>query len=206
MAGKTEILGIGDIQKKFLNLRQDMVLKTSRRMVAAAGTVLKKEAKAIAQSKGLRISGALIRNIAIKRERNAPEGTEQYNLGVRHGRDLGKRHTKYLALSKRSGRVVIKRENDPFYWRFIEFGHNIVGRATGAEGVGITSYVATLRNGKKANRTRKYNLDSLVGRRRNPSGSVDPIPFIQPALENKKQEAIAAMEDRLTKDLAKAGQ
>lgn len=168
MAGKTTIIGIEGLRGKFLELRQDMAQKTSRRMVAAAGGVLKKEAKAIAQSKGLKISGALIRNIAIKRERNAPEGTEQYNLGVRHGRDLGKRHTTYLAYSKRKERVVIRRENDPFYWRFIEFGHKIIARASGK------------------------------------TGFVEPIPFIQPALVNKKEEAIAAMEDRLTKDLAKA--
>lgn len=203
MAGNTKIIGIEGLQAKFLELRQDMTIKTARRMVASAGTVLKKEAKAIAQSKGLQISGAMIRNIAIKRERNAPEGTEQYNLGVRHGRDLGKRHTKYLAHSKRKGRIVIRRKEDPFYYRFIELGHKIVGRETGAEGVGITRYVTTLRNGKKANRTRKYNLDSITGRNRHSSGMVEPIPFIQPALENKQQEAISAMEDRLTKELAK---
>lgn len=203
MAGNTKLIGIEGLQAKFLELGQDMTLKTARRMVASAGTVLKKEAKAIAQSKGLKVSGAMIQNIAIKRERNAPEGTEQYNLGVRHGRDLGKRHTKYLALSKRKGRVIIKRENDPFYWRFVELGHKIVGRSTGAEGVGITSYVTTLRNGEKANRTRKYQLDSITGRNRHSSGMVEPIKFIQPALVNKQQEAIAAMEDRLDKDLAK---
>lgn len=183
-----------------------MINRTSKRMVAAAGGVLKKEAKAIAQSKGLKISGALIRNIAIKRERNAPAGTEQYNLGVRHGRDLGngKKVTKYLEYSKRKGRIVIKRKDDPFYWKFVELGHKIVGGSTGIVGTGTTSYVTTLRNGKKANRTRKYNLDSITGRRRHSKDMVQPIPFIGPALENKKQEAIAAMEDRLNKDLAKA--
>ena len=89
MAGKAEILGIGQLQKSFANLKQDMLIKTSRRMVASGGGVVRTEAKKIAQSYGLRKSGALIRNIAIKRERNAPAGTEQYNLGVRHGRDLG---------------------------------------------------------------------------------------------------------------------
>lgn len=204
MAGKTTIIGIEGLRSKFLEMRQDMTLRTARRMVASAGTVLKKEAKVIAQSKGLVKSGALIRNIAIKRERNAPAGTEQYHLGVRHGRDLGKKHTKYLAISKRSGRVIIKRENDPFYWRFVELGHRIVGRSSGKEGIGTTSYVTTLRNGKKANRTRQFQLDSLTGRRQS-EGMVEPIPFIAPALENKQKEAIAAMEDLLVKDLAKAG-
>lgn len=204
MAVKTEILGIGELNKMFKNLRSDMINKTARRMVAAGGQVVKKEAKAIAQSKGLQISGAMIKNIAIKRERNAPDGTEQYNLGVRHGRDLGKKATKYLAYSKRKGRVVIKRRDDPFYWRFVELGHKIVGRSTGAGGVGITYFSQRLRNGVIENRTREYRLDSITGRRRSSSGMVEPMPFIEPALENKKQEAIAAMQDRLIKDLAKA--
>jgi len=161
MAGNTTIIGIEGLRGKFLELRQDMVLKTSRRMVASAGSVLRKEARAIAQSHGLKKSGALIRNIAIKRERNAPLGTEQYNLGVRHGRHLGngKKIIKFLVQNK-SGRIVTRRENDPFYWSFLEF------------------------DTKNRNAT----------------------PFIQAALENKSSEAIAAMEARLTKDLAKASQ
>lgn len=203
MAGNTKLIGIEGLQAKFLELRQDMTLKTARRMVAAAGTVLKKEAKAIAQAKGLQISGAMIRNIAIKRERNAPEGTEQYNLGVRHGRDLGKRHTKYLALSKRKGRVIIKRENDPFYWRFIELGYKTVPRASGKDGIVDTSHWRLTKNWKARMVKRSLGEDAITIRRRSPTGFVEPIPFIQPALENKQQEAIAAMQDRLDKDLAK---
>ena len=122
MAGNTEIFGIQGLQAKFLDLRQDMVLKTARRMVASGGAVLRTEARTIAQSLGLKKTGALIRNIAIKRERAAPAGTEQYNLGVRHGRDLGngKKVIKYLEVGK-SGRVVTRRQNDPFYWKFLEF-------------------------------------------------------------------------------------
>jgi len=117
------VTGLGDLRGEFKKLRSDMKLKTGRRMVASGGRVLRKEAKTIATARGLKKSGALIRNIAIKRERNAPQGTEQYNLGVRHGRDLGngKRVIKFLAVDKRSGRVVTRRQNDPFYWRFLEF-------------------------------------------------------------------------------------
>lgn len=158
MAGNTKLIGIEGLQTKFLELRQDMAIKTARRMVASGGGVLRTEARAIAQSHGLKKSGALIRNIAIKRERNAPSGTEQYNLGVRHGRDLGngKKVIKYLEVGK-SGRVVTRRQNDPFYWKFLEFDT------------------------------------------KNRKGT----SFIKQSLENKRQEAIAAMEDRLDKDLVK---
>ncbi len=154
-----KIEGIGELQKMFAGLRDDMKFKTAQRMVASAGSVLKKEAASIAQSKGLKKSGAMIRNIAIKRERKAPEGVTQYHLGVRHGRHLGngKKVIKYLALNKR-GRVVTRRENDPFYWWFIEFG---------------TKYIQAHR-------------------------------FVQQSLENKRAEAIAAMEKRLQQDIEKA--
>lgn len=203
MAGKTEILGIGNITNKFKMLAEDMKVKTARRMVASAGSVLKKEAKVVAQSKGLQVSGALIRNIAIKRESKAPVGTEQYHLGVRHGRDLG-RKAKKIVYEKKGGGLGVKYANDPFYWRFVERGHKIVRRADGDLRKGLTTYTVTLRNGKKATRTRKFHYDSVVGRRRRAVGFVEAIPFIAPALINKKQEAIAAMEDRLLKDLAKA--
>ncbi|SFK74500.1 phage protein, HK97 gp10 family [Nitrosomonas aestuarii] len=113
--------GLGDLRKAMADHKREIQTKTVRRMVASGGAVLRKESKTIARKLGLEKTGSLIRNIAIKRERKTPPGVTQYNLGVRHGRDLGKRHTKFLALSK-SGRVVTKRVNDPFYWRFHEFG------------------------------------------------------------------------------------
>lgn len=158
MAGNIEILGIDNLRAQFSKLKSDMISRTSRRMVASAGGVLRKEAKAIAQSLGLKRSGAMIRNIAIKRERDAGNGVQQYNLGVRHGRHLGRKAKKYLSLSSRTGRVVTRRENDPYYWRFLEFD---------------------------------------TKHRRGTS-------FIQQALINKKNEAIAAMNDRLVQDIEKA--
>ena len=152
-----KIEGLGELRKSFAGLSDDMKVKISRRMVAAAGGVLRKEAKTIAQRKGLKRSGALIRNIAIKRERRAPEGVTQYNLGVRHGRDLGRRAKKFLAVSK-TGRIVTRRENDPFYWRFQEFGTKFIQASE----------------------------------------------FIQQAPKNKHNEAIAAMREKLKKEIDKA--
>lgn len=125
----TVITGIGDLRDQFKRLDRDIRLKTSRRMVVAAGRVLREEARSIAQNKGLRKTGALIKNIAIKRERSAPVGTEQYHLGVRHGRSLGngKRAVKFLAVNNR-GRIVTRRKDDPFYWRFHEFGTKYLPR------------------------------------------------------------------------------
>lgn len=114
---------MGELIAAFPQLKVDMRDKSARRIVASGGAVLRKESRIVAQNHGLRKTGALINNIVIKRERNKPEGTEQYHLGVRHGRDLGngKKIVKYLAVGS-SGRIVTKRENDPFYWKFLHFG------------------------------------------------------------------------------------
>lgn len=203
MAGKVEIIGIGDLSKKFLNLRQDMAIKTARRMVASAGTVLKREAKRIAVEKGLKISGDMIRNIAIKRETRVPDGITQYHLGVRHGRDLGKRAHKEV-YEKSIGKLGVRYINNPFYYRFVEVGHRVVARSSGDMRAGVTTYVTTLRNGKQVIRKRKFNYDSITGRRRSATGFVNANPFLSPALKNKSQEAIQAMEARLDKDLARS--
>lgn len=120
---KTEILGIGELRKNFGSLKTGMETRVARSMVVAAGGVLKKRAKANIQAQGLVLSGSMLRNVVIKREPQAPSGTVQYNLGVRHGRDKNKkqRETVKLAVSS-SGRIVKRYEDDPYYWRFAEFG------------------------------------------------------------------------------------
>lgn len=123
MAAKTELIGLDGLLDQFKRLSANMTEKTARRMVATAGGIVRKEAKALALSQGLKQTGTLVRNIAIKREKNVPEGVEQYHLGVRHGRELRRAKIDKLFLVKnKSGRVVWKRRDDPFYWRFLEFG------------------------------------------------------------------------------------
>ena len=155
----SETLGIGELSQSFQGLKSGMETRVARLMVAAAGGVVRGKARGIAQAKGLRKTGALIKNIVIKREPQAPAGTAQYNLGVRHGRNLTKKQktNSKLAINK-TGRIVKRYEDDPYYWRFPEFG------------------------------TKKQQA----------------TPFLQPALEQGKEEAIDAMADRLDKEHAKA--
>lgn len=156
---KSEILGIGELSQSFQGLKTGMETRVARLMVASAGGVLRSKARSIAQANGLRKTGALIKNIVIKREPQAPAGTAQYNLGVRHGRNLTKKQktNSKLAINK-TGRIVKRYEDDPYYWRFPEFGS------------------------KKQQAT----------------------PYLQPALEQGKEEAVDAMADRLDKEHAKA--
>jgi HK97 gp10 family phage protein len=174
-------MGVGSLKQRFGALKSGMETRTSRAMVVAAGGVLKRKAKAIALANGSRRTGAMIKNIAIKREPQAPAGTAQYNLGVRNGGELTKKQKsagKRLAVNG-AGRVVTRYKDDPYYWKWVEQGHKIVTSKT---------------PGKTAR-----------ARRTAAAGNVAAKPFIGPALEQGRTEAIDAMSARLQKDLEKAG-
>lgn len=119
-----EVIGIDQLSAEFRTLQGDIQRKVGRRMVAAGAGLVQKESKKIAKSKGLVKSGALLKNIVKKRDRHPRKGEVKYYVKVRHGRELKrvKGATKYLARSRRTGRVVTKRRNDPFYWRYLEGG------------------------------------------------------------------------------------
>lgn len=165
---KTEILGIGNLKANFARVKLDMQSRTARGMVVAAGGVLKRKAKAIAQANGSVRTGAMVKNIAIKREASAGAGIEQYNLGVRSGRDLTRKQKKagrHLVVNAK-GRIVVNYANNPYYWPWVEQGHKT----------------------------------------RSGSAEVSAKPFIAPALEQGRTQAIGAMAERLNKALEKAGQ
>lgn len=156
---KSEVLGIGELKANFGKLKTGMETRIARAMLAAAGGVVRKRAKTNAQAQGLKRSGALIKNIVIKREPGAPSGTVEYNLGVRHGHNLTKKQKVKSKLSVNGkGRIVKRYEDDPYYWRYAEFG------------------------------TRKQQA----------------TPYLAPALEQGRTEAIDAMAERLQKELDKA--
>lgn len=202
----TTVLGIGQLAANFKALRTDMETRVARAMVVAAGGVLKKKAKEIALSNGSKRTGAMIKNIVIKREKDTPAGTTQYHLGVRHGRDLTKsqknKGKKVTVLS--SGRLAIQYMDDPYYWRWVEQGHKVVGRATGDTGTQELAYTRKGRSGKLIRYTRKRSADSLRARRARAMGAVAARPFIEPALAQGREQAIAAMAARLNAELEKA--
>lgn len=120
---KTETLGIGELKQNFARLKDGMETRIARSMVVAAGWVLKRKAKANMQSQGLVRTGSMMKNVAIKREAQAPSGTAQYHLGVRHGQNKSRAQLKTGKLSvNKTGRIVKRYEDDPYYWRFPEFG------------------------------------------------------------------------------------
>lgn len=176
-----EVKGVDGLVAGFKRLSSDMTNRTARVMVVAGGQILKTEAKSLAQSFGFKRTGALIKNIAIKRERT-PAGTVQYNLGVRHGRDLTKKAKQASKLRIRNGRV--RYADDPFYWRFLELGWIPRGRGQGLKGGAL----------KKA-----------AARERDMGRKIPGRSFIGDALKNKRDAAIDAMAARLQREIEKAG-
>lgn len=118
------VSGLEELNNKFKQLDAKLARSIAFKMVVAGGRIVRNEAKSIAQSKGLKRTGTLLKNIALKRERTQ-RGVVQYNVGVRHGKNLTKKAMSKLD-RKRSktanGGVIYRYTNDPFYFRFLEFG------------------------------------------------------------------------------------
>jgi HK97 gp10 family phage protein len=142
MAVSFKIEGGADLSRHLLELNDKLQKKILRAAVVAGAQVVKKRAKQIARSKGVEDTGALIRNIAGKVEKQRSPEYVQINIGVRHGKPNPK----------------AKRQDDPFYWHMHEFG---------------TSKMAAR-------------------------------PFIRPAFEESKEEALGAMVERVKKGLENA--
>lgn len=201
MADKPEVLGIEALAASFREVREDMGSKVARRMVVAGGKIVRDRAKANARANGSVISGAMVENIAIKREAKAPDGTAQYHVGVRHGnqqtRKVRAKGQRRLVVSR--GRIVQRRDNDPFYWKFVERGHRVVPASVAD---GSTTFVQKLRNGKLATRKRAFSGRGLRARRRMAGqGVVGRKPYLEPALEQERGNALTAMERVLNRYL-----
>lgn len=155
-----EIIGIRELSQAFKQLNQDVSRKVGLRMAASAASVIKTQVKNNIRSAGLIQSKSLLNNVAIKREKKVSSGVIQYHVGIRHGRTRTKKqraNNKAIKIT-RNGTVKVVRANDPFYWRFLEFG------------------------------TRK---------------GIKPRNFVSKALEQKKNEAIAAMQRVIERDILK---
>ncbi|WP_194720819.1 HK97-gp10 family putative phage morphogenesis protein [Noviherbaspirillum malthae] len=171
----------------FKELREDLHKRTARRMVGAGAKVVREEAKRIAAAAGLRRTGALLNNIVMKRERT-PEGIEQYNLGVRHGRALGKKAEKKLVVGA-NGRIQTRYVNDPWYWVILE--------------VGAKPHVIAPAKGGKLLVWTQVPRPTQFARKVNHPGT-QATPFLAPALENKRDAALEVMAQRLEAAIKKA--
>lgn len=185
MATGEVISGLQAFNGAIATLKDDMQKKVAFSAALIGANVIKREAKAIALSKGLEQTGALLNNIAVKREANPPPGVAQYNLGVRHGRELGSR-AKVVFSVRADGSIRKTYVDDPFYWWYLEFGTK-----PHEEGGGRGRKLAFEADGNPV----------FAMKVRNPG--IQPMPFIGPAFERKSDEALQAMSDRVAQFIQK---
>lgn len=108
MAANFTITGGRELAARLNELGEDIRKKVIRSAVTAAAQVVKKRAKEIAKTKGIEDTGALIRNIAGKVEKQRSPDYVQINIGVRHGKP----------------KKGAKNQDDPWYWWQHEFGNS----------------------------------------------------------------------------------
>ena len=108
MAASFKISGGVELTRALEALNEKVKKKILRSAVVAGAAVVKKRAKQIAKSKGIEDTGALIRNIAAKVERQRSDTYAQINIGVRHGKP----------------KKGAKNQDDPWYWWQHEFGNS----------------------------------------------------------------------------------
>ena len=108
MGANFTITGGRELAARLNELGEDIRKKVIRSAVTAAAQVVKKRAKEIAKTKGIEDTGALIRNIAGKVEKQRSPDYVQINIGVRHGKP----------------KKGAKNQDDPWYWWQHEFGNS----------------------------------------------------------------------------------
>ncbi|MGI4856753.1 MAG: HK97-gp10 family putative phage morphogenesis protein [Janthinobacterium lividum] len=165
------------------SIKGNLRCKVAFSAALAGANVIKRRAKRNAITLGLRQSGALINNIAVKREREAPDGRAQYNLGVRHGRELGSKARVTYSI-RADGSIRKQYVDDPFYWWYDEFGtkrHVVKGR--------------------KGRAVAFQGRRGVVVQRQVVHPGVTPRPFIGPAVASEGDAAVKAMQDRVLKEL-----
>lgn len=109
------------------------------------------------------------------------DGNEGVYVGVRPL--TAKRVRQFKKMRARKGLPANGADNpaDPFYWRFVEFGHRIVQRSQGGPKVLYGSIEVRMKNGTIYRRSLKRSSTGLRALRAASSGQVAARPFLRPA-------------------------
>lgn len=121
MQMSVQISGLIELEQALQGLEKKLATKIARRAVARGAGVIRAEARTRAKAQGLVNSGALVKNIALKRETKTARTRTEYHVGVRHGAQA--KNARKIQVRERSGKLRTLYQNDPFYWWFWEFGH-----------------------------------------------------------------------------------
>ena len=198
--------GLDNLKRTLQALPNNLRKKALTKALRAAGKVVLDEAKArvpvLSKATPHRRAGTVKKAIKL---RVSKMDKRQGNVGVFiNVKPLTKAQIgKFKASSVKAGGKASgsANPNDPYYWRWLEFGHKIVPRSSGQRGGGITQYTQRLRNGKVMKRRAKWSASSITGRRRLATGSVAARPFLRPAAD-KLEEAKRVFERTVLPEIA----
>jgi HK97 gp10 family phage protein len=154
-----KVTGIPDLRAALLSIPDKLRKRALRNALAAGARVVRDDAK----------RNAPVMAISMRTAVRKP-GTLKNAIAVRTSKEAGRAGDVGVFVNVRpakGGKRGAKSKDDPFYWRFVEFGHKIVGRYAG----NYTDYKVRGRG----------RMTGLAARRRASTTSVPPYPFLVPA-------------------------
>lgn len=188
------ITGLADVRRELAALAPKLRVRAVRNALAAGARIVRDEARRLAPvispaaplvQRGWRRPGTLRRAISVRTSKQAKrDGNVGVFVNVRPARRAAFRGRVQVRASQRGAKSPL----DPYYWRWVEFGHRIVGR-----------YKGKYADYKVRGRGRRTGLSV---RRRSPIGSVQPIPFLRTAAR-KLNAALGVIMPKLQQAIAK---
>lgn len=116
---RVKLQGVKALKRALRDAPRKIRVKAVRRALTLAGRVIRDEAKAHAPllqaPSPYRTRGTVKRRIAVRPSKFARQGGDE-------GVFIGVRPIRGKAQIKRYGKASARNPNDPFYWRFLEFG------------------------------------------------------------------------------------
>lgn len=167
---------IPDFRRQLRELSQDMERKVIRSGVAAAATVFRRQVVKVLQRPR--------RSAPIK---GTPPGTLRRAIYIKRARDSvrGKEH---YFVGVRQGKKARRRKGgnaDAFYWGFVELGHLVRPRGQ------------KIRGGRRSAALQRSRLNAAGAQR------VPAYPFLKPAFEQARTEALAKFSERVQERIDK---
>ena len=199
--------GVDALNKALAEATKQIRTKAVRSALRKAAVVIQKQAKlntpVLSAPTKTRKPGTVKNAITVRVSKAArKDGNEGVFVSVRPLKSAQIRKFKQSQAKRGANASGSKNPNDPFYWWWVEFGHKIV-RRNGEAGYGETTYQQRLRDGRIVTRTKKYNKQSITGRRRGQVGFVEGRKFMTRAADSKGNEAIKTFMDSVIPQIEK---
>jgi HK97 gp10 family phage protein len=169
MAGETKVLGVPNLRAQLEAVPERLRRRVLRNALAAGARVVRDAARRAApvlkKFDKRRKPGTLKKAITV---RTSKRDQRAGNVGV------------FVNVRPARGPKRFRQSTeDPFYWRWIEFGHRILPKSGKTK---YTTVVRTRKDGTSWSRTYKSDAASIRNRRRNATIRVPAIPFLRPAI------------------------